>query len=240
MILRDNDALPSDFGTLILRIFKQTSCADFKSFVGLLEHNVELKLTKLSIEETLQLFETKYTDMLGRNEWTPKSVTLDQESVYTMSAERLPMLCFNCGGIGHGVSDCKLPIDQKAIDIRKKIVLGNRSKGGGNSSGSSSNDKKKGEKTNIAKNENKKEKGKGYSDPLKKPPGKNEAHEKIFNGKKLFWCGKEGCCQWGEHTSANHPSTNNVVNHIDKEDIGDDSSANPEAHFVTSTSLTGF
>ena len=78
----------------------------------------------MSNEETLQLFVTKYTEMLGRSEWTPKSVTLNQESVYAMTAERLDMLCFNCGGIGHGVSDCKLPIDQKAIDIRKKIVLG--------------------------------------------------------------------------------------------------------------------
>ena len=38
------------------------------------------------------------------------------------------------------------------------------------------------------------------------PPKAGESHEKTFNGTKLFWCGKPGCCKWGNHKSADHPS----------------------------------
>ena len=241
LILQDNNALPNDFNTLVMKIFKSTSCDDFKSFVKLLEHNVELKVTKITIEETLRLFENKYTEMLGRNEWTPKSVTKDQESGFNANTGGTStMMCFNCGGLGHGIKSCPQAINQTAIDIRKKLVLGSSSSGQGGNTNAPKDGKRK--QKESKKNGGGGSTATGHRDPMKKPPGKNESHEKTINGKKLFWCGKQGCCKWGDHKSADHPggSKPEGANHIE-ENIGDDNNgSSPQAHYLTGSSLTGF
>lgn len=253
LILRDNDALPNDFGTLILKIFKQTSCDDFKSFVGLLEHNVELSMTKKTIEEILQLFETKYTEMLGRNEWTPKSITKGQESVYNMTVHQLKMMCFNCGGLGHGTRTCPQPLCQKSIAARKEIManysrrMSTNSNGGNNtSSQSDGGGNKNGNKSG------RQQRGKGPSNPLKVPPQRDESHEKVFNGKTLYWCGKPKCCKWGDHKGENCPhmkkKNDDNANHVDDaaSAVGDDSPSVTEetggyaGMTLTATSLSGF
>jgi hypothetical protein len=100
LILKDNNVLPTNFNGLIIKIFKKTSCDDFKTFVGLLVLNVELKLTTFTTEDTLSLFEKKYTEMLGQNEWSPKSKTKDQESAFYGNTNngKCGFMCFNCGG----------------------------------------------------------------------------------------------------------------------------------------------
>ena len=77
---------------------------------------------------------------------------------------------------------------------------------------------------------------------MKKPPGKNESHEKSINGKKYYWCGKPGCCKWGDHKSQDHPNDADA-NHADH--VGDDGNSSPQdtssttdsAHFLSSSSL---
>ena len=251
LILRDNKSLPADFASLVLKIFKQTSCADFHSFVGLLEHNLELKLTNLTAEEQLHLFETKYTEMVGRNEWTPKSLTKDQESSFSFAERKL--LCYNCGGIGHGIPQCKLPLDQEAINMQKGIITGQRSsdnntsKFGNKNKSSNTNPKNgspKGGPPKFKKSNNGKPSSDKPRDPFKKPPAKGESHQKKIDGKQLFWCGKEGCCCWGDHKTSDHP-TNGNANHLgSKLGVGDDDNADDtdshSASYLTASSFLGF
>lgn len=249
LILRDNQALPSDFYNLIIKIFKNTTCEDFKSFVKLLEHNVELKITNMSTEDTLSLFEKKYTEMLGRNEWTPKSTTKDQGSAFALSEGVRKLLCFNCGGIGHGIKNCKLPLDQNAIDIRKEIVLGKNKSDNehtqGNKRSNYNNNKFTKNKSGHGSGKQSNNNDKPPANPLKVPPKKDESHEKSINGKKLHWCGKPGCCKWGDHKTADHPATDNNANpqgNTVADDIGDDSSASTgnTAGFLGARSFSGF
>ena len=236
LILRDNDALPSNFGTLLIKIFKQTSCEDFRSFVGLLEHNVELKIKTITTEETLRLFEQKYTEMLGRNEWTPKSITKEQESMYSVEGgsnnTSTPMMCYNCGALGHGIRTCPQPINQDAINVRKAIIQGGRKSG--NSNSKSGNNKSR----NNDKKRNSKNKGgakKGDVDMKKIPPKRNQPHEKTINGQTFHWCGK--CAAWTDHKTENHPNAEEG-NHVEDEQviIGDDSSVN-KAKYISGASL---
>lgn len=234
LILRDNNALPSDFCTLLIKIFKQTSCEDFRSFVGLLEHNVELKIKSISIEETLRLFEQKYTEMLGRNEWTPKELTKDQESMYNVeSGDKSMMMCYNCGGLGHGIRTCPKPIDQTAIDIRKAIIFAGRKLPVGNTKSGNNNNNKKSEKKGSGKSKNSNKKG--DKDPKKIPPKRDQSHEKTFNGKTLHWCGK--CASWTDHKTENHGTNAEQGNHAQEADIGDDSGSAAQANYVHGASL---
>ena len=240
LILRDNDALPTDFMNMTLKIFKHTSTADFKSYVTLLENNIELKLAKFHLDDVLRLFEGKYIDMLGRNEWTAKSTTIDQQSGFYGTGKAI--MCFNCGGLMHTIKECPHDLDQEAIDIRKSLVFPKRkgkSNGGSVSGGSTNNG------SNVNPSSNKSENGRKKPNPLLQPPKAGAPHEKVINGTKLFWCGKEGCCKWGGHKSADHPDGNDDSSpqghHADNdsdhsiEDIGDD-----YAGMILSASSTNF
>ena len=151
LILNDNNALPSDFLHLILNIFKHTTCTAFQSYVTTIENNVDLGVMNFTADNVLRVFENRYIDMLGRTEWTPKSISDNQNSGFYNNAgnggkdtnKPNSMMCFNCGGIGHGVKNCKLPINQDHIDIRKSIIFNKKKK---------ENDKKGGNKKDSTKN----------------------------------------------------------------------------------------
>ena len=238
LILRDNDALPSDFLTLILNIFKQTTCAPFSAYVTTLEHNVDLGVTTIEADDVLRLFENKYIDMLGRTEWTPKSITKDQQSGFYSGGGSLNLMCFNCGGLGHSVKECKLPINQEHIDARRDLVF-NRNDRRKNQSGSKNN------KAGDSLNNNNNNGGGGGSDKkqnaLTTPPKSGESDEKTVNGTKLFWCTK--CAKWTDHKTDEHQnsSTNdpqgNLANDKYNEDIGDDSGNQETGSYAE---VTGF
>ena len=248
LILKDNNALPNDFSNLIIRIFKQTSCDDFKSFVGLLEHNVELQLTQYSSEDMLMVFEKKYTEMLGRNEWSPKSITKDQGSAFyagSKSGVSKGFMCYNCGGLNHGVKTCPHPYDEKAVKIRRNLCTQKLNK----PSSDTSKGKDKPTNKDSSSKDGQKQKGRPKSgnrpppDPTKVPPKKGEPHQKVFSGKTLHWCGKQGCSKWTDHKTADHDSQGNGANpqgHL-VEDIGDDTTSTKQTvGFLGATSLTGF
>ena len=191
LILRDNDGLPSDFLTLILNIFRETTCLTFKSYVTTLEHNLELGITNLSADDIMRLFENKYIDMLGRSEWTPKSITQDQQSGFFTNGI---IMCFNCGGIGHAIRDCKEEINQEHIDIRKNIVFGKANKNGdGGKRRRRNKNKSKDESTEAEPNAN---------NSLTIPPKSGETEEKTVNGTKHYWCSK--CEKWTNHKTHEH------------------------------------
>ena len=264
LILKDNDALPSDFLTLVINIFKQTSCATFASYVTTIEHNVDLEIAKFDTEGLLSLFEKKYIDMIGRSEWTPKSTAVDQQSSFYSTASNLSIMCFNCGGIGHTVSECKQPLDANAIEIRKNIIFNkDKKKSSGSPSAGQAGSRSDGHNNNGGGGNRSNDNSGASSSPraLKVPPRKGESHEKTINGTKMYWCGKPGCCKWGDHKSAGHPSDDGQANPqglladdassgtSEHADIGDDSSSRQETGtytavsgggFLTSSSLTGF
>ena len=124
----------------------------------------------------------------------------------TLSSMRR-IICFNCGGVGHPVNECKLPKDDKAIELRKSIMMEAKSAGG--SSG-----------------------GQKQTNPLTVPPKKNEPHEKLFNGVKMFWCGKRGCRCWGNHRTKEHPPD------VDGSDNANLADANNNQDDTTATNTT--
>jgi hypothetical protein len=214
-----------------------------------------LNMTNLSLEDILHLFEKKYTDMLGRGEWTPKSVTKDQESGFTGHSINYSttIICFNCGGLGHAVRECTEEIDRKAIETRKNIILGS-GEGTGEAPGRQFQRSRGDRSTGPGGGRSNRERDRRPPpNPLFTPPKRTEPHEKTFNGKKLFWCGKPGCCKWGDHKTVEHPEPDNDANpqgHLaddssqpNSTDVGDDSSTSETggyagtAHFLTSSSL---
>ena len=243
LILSDNDALPSDFLHLILNIFKHTTCVAFQSYVTTIENNVDLGVMNFTADDVLRVFENRYIDMLGRTEWTPKSTTENQNSGFynkssgggKSNSNVGSMMCFNCGGIGHGVKNCKLPINQEEIDIRKAIIF-NKKKKDNDKKGGKKKDPKDGQDVKGGDNQS------THSDPLTTPPKPGEPTEKSINGSLLFWCSK--CNKWTTHKTEGHPQDNNAnpqghhageAQNVAKEDIGDDSES---GHFVSAAGLS--
>ena len=250
LILKDNDALPSDFLHLILSIFKHTTCVAFQSYVTTIENNVDLGVMHFTADDVLRVFENRYIDMLGRTEWTPKSITDNQNSGFynnsggaaksTDTNSSSNIMCFNCGGLGHGVKSCEAPIYQEHIDIRKSIIFNknkkkeNNKKGGGGKKKDTSN-------SNSSTNDN----NSSTQSDLTTPPKPGEPTEKTINGSLLFWCSK--CGKWTDHKTDGHPSDNNANpqgHHVgevlgeEDEDIGDDSGSKVSGHFASATGVT--
>ena len=250
LILNNNDALPSDFLHLILNIFKNTTCQAFQSYVTTIENNVDLGVMNFTADDVLRVFENRYIDMLGRTEWTPKSLSENQNSGFynntggsgKESNKSSQMMCFNCGGIGHGVKSCKAPINQEHIDIRKSIIFNKKKK---------DNDKKGGNKKDTNKNNSNKggsdSGNSSQTDPLTIPPKPGEPTEKTINGSLLFWCTK--CGKWTTHKTEGHPTDNSanpqghhvgeVFNDQADDDIGDDSGSKESGHFMNAGGLSG-
>ena len=244
LILKDNDGLPSDFLTLILNIFRETTCLTFKSYVTTLEHNLELGITELSADDIMRLFENKYVDMLGRSEWTPKSITTDQQSGFFSNGV---IMCFNCGGIGHSVRECTEVINQEHIDIRKNIVFGKNGNGNGNKKKRRNRNKNKESDSEVVSND-----ANNNEDSLTTPPKSGESEEKSVNGIKQFWCSK--CVKWTNHKTVDHRDSGtknqqgNLANlHLDEnneiqDNIGNDKSDHrvTYAGYLNNGSLSGF
>ena len=203
LILQDNRALPDDLTSLTLRIFKASSCEAFKLHVTNIDSLVELQIASYDFDTLLTNLDTKYIELVGRNEWTPLSTTKGQNSSFNANfKDVLKIICFNCGGIGHGVNSCPHPKDDNAINLHKEIMSNF------NSSNGSRNDRRgngrDGNQGNGGGNG-----GGNPCNPLVVPPRRGEAHEKMFDGVMKYWCGKPGCRHWTDHKSADHPPSGN-------------------------------
>jgi hypothetical protein len=193
LILNDNQSLPSDLISLTLRIFKASTCEVFKLHVTNMDSLVELGVKTYDLDTLLTNLDQKYLELLGRSEWTPTSTTKDQGSSFLADGsgkEMLKIICFNCGGLGHGTNNCSKPLNDEEINLRKEIML------------------KYGQTPKSDKGRSDRYGSNKPRDPLKTPPRRNEPHEKMFNGVKKFWCGKSGCRSWTDHSSSEHVDGN--------------------------------
>jgi hypothetical protein len=194
LILRDNSSTPADLLTLVLRIFKASTCEPFCTYVSSIDTLVELDMKQYNLDSLLTMLDGKYIDLLGRGEWTSTSPSEGQSSAFSANVEDLlRIICFNCGAVGHGVNNCPVARDDTMINLRREIM----------ESYSSRRENPRTSNNNGNRRSNSGSGGGG--DPLLRPPGKNEPHEKHFDGVKKFWCGKAGCRRWTDHISSEHP-----------------------------------
>lgn len=137
------------------------------------------------MDKLLTSIDKKYIELVSRNEWSPLVVSPNQSSsFFTANQSSLRrLICFNCGAIGHAVTECPLPQNEEHIEMRKAIMT----------------------EYGKPKPENKVNQPKKTKDPLLVPPQKGEDHVKFFNGTKKFWCGKRGCRKWTDHPTSEHP-----------------------------------
>jgi hypothetical protein len=215
-ILQDHKNVPSDIANIILEVFEHSSCERFVTKVTQIRNSIELRTKDYQVDEILNILEEDYTDKLGSGKWTAKDSSKNEGSAFSLTLSY--MMCFNCGKFGHGVRNCPEPIDEAAIAKRKKLVV----KEGNNHSNNTrkgkggkrfQKDKDEGD-TNSERNKETK----------KQPPKKGESHEKDFNGKKLYWCGK--CGKWTNHKTSEHrPKKSEEKTEEDKPEVSEGANA---------------
>ena len=118
--LSEVNSLPTDAATDILEGLVKASHVDFsKTFSHLLTLSNQTilsfgSLKNKTVMEKITLFLTEAEDLYivytVNGTWKYKHAT----SYYT--GERVDLICFNCGKVGHSVRDCKEPRDQARID----------------------------------------------------------------------------------------------------------------------------
>ena len=68
LILRDNKAIPSDLQSLVLCVFKVSTCDTFRLHIMSIESLTELGVKQYSLDTLLTDIDSKYIDLLGRGE----------------------------------------------------------------------------------------------------------------------------------------------------------------------------
>ena len=90
---------------------------------------IELGLKANDLSTQITNLDQRYIELLVRGEWTPKSFIENHESALlslngnasgTISVRNV--LCFNCGGLGHGVNECKSPLNNETIAMQKELM----------------------------------------------------------------------------------------------------------------------
>lgn len=207
LLLKNHNAVPHDMKQLVYKGLKVCSCSEFTEFITAMQNVDKLGSDKnvLDTDEVIKKAEKEYTDLLGRNEWTPKSVKIGQESSFLMETDKPKgTMCYNCGSLDHLLKNCPLPFNQDVIDKRKAILSPSSSgRGqGGRGRGRGRGGRGRGGRGRSGGRGS----GKGPKDPKKAPPGKDDPREKDFNGETLHWCGR--CGEWlkKDHTCKTTPS----------------------------------
>ena len=200
LILSNNDTAPTDIIPLVLRIFSASNCQKFKTFVEHIANLIESgQLPTFTLDKLLTNVDKKYIELVSCHEWTPLIPSPGSDSSFIIfpagsllladGSSIRKIICFNCGGVGHPVAECKAPINNTMIELRKSIM----------SNYTSPRDRENCENGKPRNNPNK---GK----PIFIPPGKGEPHIKLIDGVSMKWCGKCGCRKWNtDHSTAEHP-----------------------------------
>ena len=229
-LLGNHNKVPHDINLLLFAIFKHCSTTEFVDFVKSIESLIDTsaifgKDFSLSPEKILNELESKYSDLLGRDKWEAKSTKNNQNSAFSaeISGNQNDVICYNCGELGHILTDCKKPKNDAAIAARRAIITGNKSgagHGGGRGGRGRGRGKGRGGRSgrgrggrggnggrggsNTPTQENTQNSATNTQRELKTPPKPNESHTKKIDGNELHWCGR--CGKWTDHGTADHPS----------------------------------
>ena len=228
-LLGNHNKIPHDINLLLFAIFKHCSTAEFVDYVKSIESLIDTsaifgKDFTLSPEKILNELESKYSDLLGRDKWEAKSTDKNQNSAFSaeIGGNQKDVICYNCGGLGHIIPECKKPRNDEAIAARRAIITGNKSgagQGGGRGGRGRGRGKGRGGRgrggrggnggrggSHTPAQENTQNSATNTQKELKTPPKPNEPHKKKIDGKELHWCGR--CGKWTDHPTADHPNSN--------------------------------
>jgi len=183
-LLTQNRALPHDFDRTLFAIFKYSSTATFNDeVIGIsfsCKHGGPYK-TK-PIDDIIDVIEQTYIDLVASCKWMATNHKVEKESTFVGVIDHSKSTCWNCGEIGHAISDCSKTKDKAAIKKRCEEFFNKRNKGK-SSGGSVSSDRPA-----ISKI----------------PPKEGEANERAVGKRKIFWCGTCQC--WTNHKTSEHVS----------------------------------
>ena len=93
---------------LVFKGLKESSCSECTEFITAMQNVDKLgPSSDLDTDEVLKKAKKEYTDLLRRNEWTPKSTKVGQDSTFIVEAN-IPTgtMCYNCGSLDHLLKDC--------------------------------------------------------------------------------------------------------------------------------------
>ena len=211
LLLKNHKAVPHDMTQLIYKGLKASSCNEFTEFITAMHNADKLgsRKNQLSPDDILKKAEKEYTDLVGRNEWTPKSIKVNQESSFynddnNNNNKPQGTMCYNYGSLDHLLNDCPHQLNQDSIDKRKAILSAPSSGGRGRGRGRNGGRGQGGRGRSGGRGRGRK----GPRNPKKASPGKNEPREKQFDGETLHWCGR--CGEWlkEDHTCKKPKETN--------------------------------
>lgn len=199
-LLKDNNMLPNDILETTFKTFGSSSCDEFNSLVNAMKNAIDLGLKEYSLEEIIHKFEADYNDRIGSSRWPAKDTKSNQQSTFGANTNGT-IICFNCGDF-HLLKDCNKPFDQVAIEKRKQVIMGGRTKQDKTKQGDNGNPNKNSKKDKDSNNQKKEDKSSSKTHVKKIPPKAGESHEREVNGRKIYWCGK--CASWTSHKTSDH------------------------------------
>ena len=186
LILVNCDFMPPDFIDQLYKFFKTAHSVDFQQQISSLQVMISLSDTKNTPEFVIDFAEKQYNTLLASGDWD-KAANAKGESAFVSQLNRRK--CYNCGSPDHLANKCPQRPQQ---DNQGRGGRGGRGRGRGGRGG-------RGGGRGGNQNSN--------SDDWKtQPPKRGEKTFKPSNPKGFqYWCGKKGCCTWGDHTKNSGP-----------------------------------
>jgi hypothetical protein len=122
--------VPEEFPQWVLQVLQTSMVDSFNESFAHLQRNIEVVDTLLAgrtipkyppIENTLQVAQLRYMEMLGTGKWTGLTTKANQSSfVAQQGTEKKNVTCWNCGIEGHGLKQCTRALNQTMIEQRRK------------------------------------------------------------------------------------------------------------------------
>jgi hypothetical protein len=215
--LSNNNAVPFDLRTILTDAMSVTSTKAFNDVIIAMNTNHLLGIKSIEMEEILQKAEEEYIALVTGNKWEAGTSSAAQDSVFFAGN------CYNCGQKGHSAANCRQQNGGNQFGGGRG-GRGGRGRGrGGGRFGQDGDGRGRGgqgsgpvEPNNGGQQQQVNGHGFGYD---RRPPKRNEPHERTRNGRIEKWCGRHGYWTWnpGAHTTNEcrlqvHESSSHIAN----------------------------